>query len=174
MKSTKEKWETAAELMARLNSDPEWVKKHEEREAQRLAAEARFRAEEEPILADLAAAGCTVNSVWDLVNTSSSYPTAIPVLLKHLRQPYHSRIREGIARALTVREARGTPARQILDELKQQADDGSHEVRWALANALTVAADASMTDEIEKLVNNPGYQDVQERLRTALKNVDTR
>jgi hypothetical protein len=180
------KRETAAEFMARLHSDPEWVRKNAEREARTKALEARFDAEERPILNDLAEVGCTVSSVWDLVNSSASYPHAIPVLLKHLQQPYHPRILEGIVRALTVKEARGAPAHEILDELKRRtvpspsddrpAPEGVQgmprgDVRWALANALTVVADASMINEIKALVRDDCYQDMKERLETALKNL---
>jgi len=170
------KRETAAEFMARLHSDPEWVRKNAEREARTKALEARFDAEERPILNDLAEVGCTVSSVWDLVNSSASYPHAIPVLLKHLQQPYHPRILEGIVRALTVKEARGAPAHEILDELKRRtvpspSDDRPGDVRWALANALTVVADASMINEIKALVRDDCYQDMKERLETALKNL---
>jgi ABC-type phosphate/phosphonate transport system substrate-binding protein len=45
------------------------------------------------------------------------------------------------------------------------------DVRWALANALTVVADASMINEIKALVRDDCYQDMKERLETALKNL---
>jgi len=41
-----------------------------------------------------------------LVNTVAPYPDALPILLKHLRRPYPDRVREGIARALAVRDAK--------------------------------------------------------------------
>jgi HEAT repeat protein len=44
--------------------------------------------------------------VWDLVNTSTPYPQALPILLIHLQRPYDDGIREGIARALAVKGAR--------------------------------------------------------------------
>lgn len=100
--------------MAILHSDPEWVRQHEERQAKRREFEAMLAADQRPILADLAQAGYRLSSVYDLVNTSTSYPSAIPVLLKHLGRPYHPRIVSGIVRALTVREARGIAGRPIL------------------------------------------------------------
>jgi hypothetical protein len=44
--------------------------------------------------------------VWDLVNTSSDYSQAVPVLEEHLRDAsYPDRVREGIARSLSFRKA---------------------------------------------------------------------
>lgn len=157
---------TAAELMAELQSDPDWVAQNDQREAKRAAAEAQFRAEEKPIIVDLARVGLEVGSVWDLVNSNTSYPEAIVVLLDHLRHPYHPRIRNGIIRALTVQEARGVAGQNILRELDQEKDP---ENRWALANALTVVADRKDMTQIGELANDPACGDVRERLEEALK-----
>jgi hypothetical protein len=181
MKSRPSKSETAEEFINRLQSDPEWVRENARREAEIKArieqAEREMDPEEKPLLADLASVGIQVESVWDLVNAKWDYPAAIPILAAHLQQVRHPRVREGIARALTVPEARGAAARVILAEL-QKADNSSSEtqwaigrpseVRWALANALTVAADKSMADTIEALIANDQYADVRERLKKAL------
>jgi hypothetical protein len=159
---------TAAEFMAELHANPEWVAQNAAREAKRAEAEAQFRIEEEPIIAALAVAGFEVGSVWDLVNTTERYPSAIPVLLKHLIKPYHVRIREGVIRALTTPDARGVAADAILAELHAEADS---EVRWALANALTVVADQGNAAAIETLLHDPAYEDVSERLGEALKSL---
>ena len=164
---------TAAEAMAVLQSDPEWVRKNEERERKRKSLEEMLALEEKPILAELADAGVRVSSVWDLVNAKFSYTAAIPVLSRHLRSPYHPKIREGIARALTVSEARGVASRTILDELERQ-DESPREIRWVLANALTEAADLDMVDEIKTLVADARYEDVREILKLALKTLAAR
>ena len=156
----------ADELMAELQANPEWVAQNAAREAKLADAEARFRIEEEPIIADLAKAGFAVGSVWDFVNTNDSYVAAFPVLLDHLRRPYHERIREGIIRALTVKEARGVAGHAILEELVGETDS---ENRWVLANALTVIADRDQAAGIAALLNDPTYEDVSERLRVASK-----
>lgn len=155
----------AADLVELLNSCPEWVAENEAREAKRQAAELRFRAEEEAMVTDLAKVGIEVSSVWDLVNTDKSYPAAIPTLLDHLHRPYHMRIRNGIIRALTTREARGVAGRDILDELRREVGG---ENRWALANALTVVAGHEDSQAIQALLDDPSYEDVSERLTVAL------
>jgi len=164
---------TAAELMDRLQGDPDWVRQNAEREARRERAVAQLQAElkpeQTPLLAELAEVGCLVTSVWDLVNTAAPYPAAVPVLTKYLRVTRHPVLREGIARALTVREARGIAGRELLQELAAQKDPPCSEVRWALANALTVAADKSMIDEINEMAADPRYVDVHERLTATLK-----
>jgi hypothetical protein len=160
----------AWELMQELQNDPEWVAQDAAREAKRQAAELKFRAEEEPMIADLAKLGFEVGSVWDFVNTNKSYSAAIPTLLNHLRRPYHERIRNGIIRALTVKEAKGLAGSDILGELQRETDE---ENRWALANALTVVAEQSNAAGIEALLSDPAFADVSERLSESLKKLQS-
>jgi hypothetical protein len=164
---------SAAELMSRLQSDPEWVRENAKREAEHKAAveqrREELRPEQTPLLIELASVGIKVDSVWDLVNAKWSYPAAIPVLSAHLQRVHHPLLREGIVRALTVPEARGVAGRVILSELQRPNDQSPHSVRWVLANALTVVADETMANAIESLVANDDYADVRERLTTALR-----
>lgn len=87
-------------------------------EARRVKAQALgdalFR-EEAPLVADLRLAGFDADSAWSLFNRKEpgrlgvpipSYREAIPILLEHLGRGYNCSIKEGIVRALTVREAR--------------------------------------------------------------------
>lgn len=103
---TKKKSITAAELMAKLNADPNFVARRAEREEERLREEAELRRAEGPLLDELRAAGFRIDSVWDLVNTTAPYPEALPILLDHLPRSYPSAVRDGIARALAVAEAK--------------------------------------------------------------------
>jgi len=157
---------TAAEALALLRQDPEWVRDMEERESKRQAEEARLRTLEGPIIADLANVGVRVDSIWDLVNSSASYAQAIPVLIKHLARPYDPKIRNGLARAITVREAKGMAGQAVLEQLRLEKD---REVRWALANALTIVGDKRDVDGIKALLGDPSYEDVYDRLRPAVR-----
>jgi len=198
MKNTK-KSTTAAELMARLQADPDWVLQNAERGAAhnaRLAQRLKeIETEEAPILAELANAGVKVRSnladrlglepestpvrtISDLVNTRDSYPEAIPILAKHLERLRHPIMVESTARALTVKESRGTDAPTlILEKLKQtdpcpaQSGD-AYDARWALANALTVVGDENMVEEIKSLIADPGFADVRDRLKDALRHCE--
>jgi hypothetical protein len=96
---SKRKGKTAAELMAELKADPEFVARQREQEQTRLRKEAEFQKAEAPLVNALKEVGVSVESVWDLVNTAAPYPKAVPSLLEHLQRPYPERVREGIARA---------------------------------------------------------------------------
>ena len=147
---TKKKPVSAAELMAMLNSDPEFVAKRDRAEAERQALAAEWRRAETPLVEDLGAAGVAVDSVWDLVNTSVPYPNAFPVLIDHLQRPYPGRVREGIARALAVPEAKfawSVMTRLYRDESVKDAKDG-------LAVAISAAADDAVIGEVIQLVRD--------------------
>ena len=141
----KRKNETAAELMARLRADPEWVRDLEEREAAHKARTEQIRREMAPevtgLMADIAAAGVRfyptkldmwqsggaisgpgpipVRCITNLVNTLDNYPVAIPIMVKHLQTAKHPGVVQNLARALTVKEACGTEApRVVLEKLR--------------------------------------------------------
>lgn len=156
----------ADELDALFQSCPEWVAEQKEREAKWAAERLKLVAQQAPMLIDFAKVGWRVKSVWDFVNMKDSYPTVIPVLLFHLDKSYSPRVREGIIRALTVVEARGAPARRVLEELKNSGNQPRN-VRWALANALTVIADQSMADELSEMAADTHYDDIMRVIREA-------
>lgn len=131
---------TAAELMAKLNADPEFVAKRAREEEERLKREAEYRRAEAPLVDELRAAGYQVQSAWDLVNTPGSYPNAVPILLAHLSRPYPAAVREGIARALAVRDA--SCGWEVLTRLYRD----EHQVR--AKDGLAVAIAAAANDEL--------------------------
>jgi hypothetical protein len=126
---------------------------NQERIRRREEWSARLRVEEEPILIDLRAVGWDVNSVWDLVNTSIPYPEAIPILLKHLTQPYSDRIKEGIARALAVPDAKDAWPLLVAEYLKAPMGE-ENGIRLDAKSGLAVALSVTATDEvIEQLIS---------------------
>ncbi|HWO22670.1 MAG TPA: hypothetical protein VNO30_28115 [Kofleriaceae bacterium] len=148
---TTKKKVTAAELMAKLNADPEFVAKRAREEEERQKREAEYRRAEKPLVDELRAAGFQVQSAWDLVNTPGSYPNAVPILLAHLRRPYPAPIREGIARALAVPEAKAAGwydlTRMYREEQEQRAKDG-------LAVAIAAAADDEVISDVISLARD--------------------
>jgi hypothetical protein len=136
--------------MGQLYADPQWLSRAHERERSRSKSEAEMRRAEAPIVDDLAACGVSVRSVWDLVNTRDRYPAATPVLLDHLSRPYRVEIREGIARALGVREARASAWGRVLELLDQEPD---RRVRDGLFVAIAGMAGPSDILEIINLVS---------------------
>jgi hypothetical protein len=160
-----------------LAQDPKYQTMMAEKAKRRADMEALFEVDQKPLVVALAAAGRLVKSVWDLVNTAESYPEAIPVLAEHLSHPYHFRTREGIARALTVKEARGAVARVVLAELKkisETRDAVEDDYRTALANALVKIGDASMLEDVRQMLGNPNYAKVQSELENVIKAIAKR
>lgn len=146
----KKKPVSAADLVSKLNADPAFVAERQREEAERQGRATEWRLAEAPLVAELRTAGFGVDSVWDLVNTSVSYPAAIPILVNHLQHPYPARVREGIARALAVPEARlawDVLTRLYREEVIKDAKDG-------LAVAIAGAADDSVIEEVIDLVRD--------------------
>jgi hypothetical protein len=158
---------TADELLAELENDPEWVARRDTREAEMRAKEERYLKEEAPLREELHRLGYPVKWVWDFVNTAQSYPDAIPTLIDHLQRPYSDEVREGIARSLAVREARGQAGDAIVAVL-QESGLGD-QLRWALANTLTTVANRSNREAIKALLEIETNQDVADRLSRSLK-----
>jgi len=145
---------TAAELMAlkaeMLRSDPAYRAQTEAVEAERQARAEELRRAEQPIVADLKTAGVEVNSVWDLINISEPYPTALPVLLDHLqRGGYPDRVMESLGRALGVGPA--ASAWETLRELYLAAQGRGEEE--GLAVALAASATVDHLDALIALLN---------------------
>lgn len=145
---------TAADLMEKLNSDPEFGAKRKIEETERLELEAEYRRAETTLVDDLRAAGYQVQSAWDLANTPGSYPNAVPILLAHLPRPYPAAVREGIARALAVPEAK-TEGWSVLTRL--YADETESRVRSGLAAAIAAAADDDVINDVITLASDKRY-----------------
>jgi hypothetical protein len=176
---------TAAELIAQRAADPEYRAKRAKEDAVLEAQATIWRHAQRPLLYDLRAAGYEVDDVWDLVNTSTSYPDALPVLLEHLQRDYPDAIRDGIARALAVRSAafgwsvlreqyvacsqprtkQGLAAalarivtRDKLCELIELLHDASHgESRVILLTGLTRFRTPKVRAELEALASDPQF-----------------
>lgn len=108
---------------------------------------------------DLNAIGCPVKSVWELVNTKKPYPDALPILLDHLTRPYPERIgmypsmvREGIARALGVPEAKF--AWEQLVRLYREEKDESARAGLAVAVANIAVAHKELVEQVIPLAKD--------------------
>ena len=107
----------------------------------------------------LSKVGLKVNSVYDLVNSSDNYPEAIPFLVDMLPKLKSDRIKEGVARALTIRNAGKDVAKALIKEFKNYKASTKKEeyTKWAIANAILVVADNSFFEEIANLIRNKEY-----------------
>lgn len=147
----KKEWITAEEYFAERAKDPEYVERERKREEELKRLEEEYDRAEKPLVQDLEAAGFPVRSVYDFVNTTQSYRGALPILLDHLQRPYPAAIREGIARALAVPEAR--LAWPVLARLYR--DEANAQVKGGLAVAVANTADKSVADELIGLIREP-------------------
>ena len=106
---------TKEEVTEMLNAQKEFVK-----ELQR---------ETEYLLEDIENNGLIIDSVWDLVNTRQSYPEAIEPLRKHLSGNYHIRNKEGIIRALGVKESGIKEVKALVNEYGKIDDEN---LNWTI------------------------------------------
>ena len=98
--------------------------------------------------------GIEVDSVYDLVNTSMSYPEAIHPLIEHLKNIQDVNIKEGIIRALTVKEAKGIANNTLFEVYNKINEIANSGIRWVIGNAFTVIIRAEDVDRILKIVSN--------------------
>lgn len=140
--------------MAELARDPAFVASKETREKEEQRRLVVLKEEEKSLIADLRVAGVIVETVWDLVNTSVSYRGAIPALTRHLSLPYSLRIKEGIARALTVPYGGLEALNATIEEFEKQNSNSEVSLKWVLGNAIAVLATPSDADRLISLVMN--------------------
>lgn len=122
-----------------------------QQDEERAAQEAEYRRAEVPLVAELRAAGFDIQSAWDLVNSPGSYPAAIPILLAHLPRPYPAAVREGIARALAVRDTKAL-GWQILTQ--SYVEEREIRVKDGLAAAVAAVADSEVLDDVVALARD--------------------
>jgi hypothetical protein len=137
---------TAAEHLASLAKDPAFLAMRARKEAELAAFAATFADEEALIAGEAAAVGYQIESVWDFVNNradpilkpkfTGSYERAYPLLVRHLAVKHHPRVREGIVRALTVKDGGEAVWAALLQQLRTEPDPA---LKWVLANALRTA-----------------------------------
>lgn len=146
---------TAAELMAELNSDPEYLARKQAQEEARQKVRDVMAMAEAPLVVALRSAGVDVQSVWDLVSRQT-YPAAIPILFEHVRRDYPDAIREGILRALATPE---TLSRwdELVEFFENNALGLLPEQRYVAAVALNGAADDTVIEDVIRLVRNPRF-----------------
>ena len=139
--------------MQELESDPEWVRKRDGREAARQERARMLAENAAPLVAALNAAGFAVTSVYDFVNSANTYDDGIPILVEHLSHDYHDRIREGIIRALSIPAAREIAGPTLMQQFPLTADPN---MRFVIANALSQMYRYSEVDQLEGISEHKG------------------
>lgn len=118
-------------------------------------------------------AGLDIKSVFDLVNSKASYPQAIPVLLECLPGIRDKWIKEGVVRALSVKEARGNADAALVHEFKSiPPDDREHQsLKWAIGNALSTVATDKVANDLYELAQDKAHGKAREMVVVALGNL---
>jgi hypothetical protein len=137
---------TAAEVIAELEADSEWVARRDAKEREREAHHKVCAADEAELVAEIRSVGYDIDSVWDLANNIphpilerrflGEYSLAYPILVRHLYTPHRNETREGIIRALSVEDGGPEVETSLLNCFQSETDDN---LRWVLANALRTA-----------------------------------
>jgi len=115
---------------------------------------------EEPILAELAAAGYEARSLADLRHSGLRYRDGVAVLLDWLQRVTDRRVKEEIVRALAVPWAKPAAARPMIGEFRRvdvSVDPTGTGLRWTIGNALDVLADDSVFEDLVELACDRRY-----------------
>jgi hypothetical protein len=107
--------------------------------------------EDHRVVMALIEAGIGVTTVYDLVNTRRPYPEAIGTLLRLLPDICDDIVKEGVVRALTVKEARGRAGRPLLTEftdIPPDAPQNRQQLKATIGNALIVVATRDLLEDL--------------------------
>ena len=162
---------TAAELLTKLRRNSAFVAHEKLREEQSRRAEEDSQKEQKELLTELGNIGIHVKSVWDLVNTEKDYRDAVPTLVRHLRLPYSTTVKEGIVRALTVDYAGSKALRELIQEFQTQNDDSETSLKWVLGNAIATVAKPRHADILISLATDPSHGKARDMIISALPRV---
>lgn len=92
-----------------------------------------------------------IDDIFDLVNTKKPYPKAIPILLNLLSEVSHDGVKEGIIRALAVKEAKGVAGKALIKEYKKTSKDKSL-LLWTIGNTMEVVISDDDIDDVLDIV----------------------
>lgn len=128
-------------------------KERKEKELAREAFNNQLKLEIKGLSDELKAAGSKFSNPWDMVNSKEAYSEAINILIEHLHKPYHEKNKEGIVRALTVKEARGKANASLINEYNNISKD-RHNLRWTIGNAFTIIVTPNDFESISSIVKD--------------------
>lgn len=121
--------------------------------------------EEEPILADLSAAGYNVRSLTELRGSGARYKAAIPILLRWLPRVTDRRVLDELVRTLSVPWAKPAATQPLIDrfrEIDKATDPDGFGVRWTIGNALEVVFDDSSFDDLETIARDKSFENARQ------------
>jgi hypothetical protein len=170
-RKTKRKPVTAEEFMNRLEQDPAYLAKLEAQRRLQESSRKEAALAAIPVLEELAQLGFHLNTVAELYNKKLNYKEAIPVLLHWLPLINNLDVKESIVRALSVKWAKPSAAKLLVQEYREVRDPTGSGIKWAIGNALAVVADDAALDDIIEFVKDKGHGRARQMLAVALGNM---
>jgi len=165
---TKNRWVSAADLMAELQQDPEYQMRQTERQRAHEERAQEIRAAAEPVVRELRSAGYAVDAVEELAFQYApiSRP-AIDILLSWLPSVQNNTVREMIVRALaaTNEPFDGLPLARAFEASRSES------LRWAIGNTMAVAHPTGVEEWVVKAVTDPASGKAREMLAVATANL---
>lgn len=142
---------SAKELMSRLEENATFVVARARRDADHEERTADLRRAEAPLVDELRRLGHDVESASDLMGAKRLDRKTISMLLDHLQRDYPGPIREGIARALAVKQVKELGWTTLVRICRE---DPEKCVRDGAAVAIAAAADDNVLDDVISLLRD--------------------
>lgn len=124
-----------------------------EMENARLEFEKELRQQQAELIHEIKKRGIIISNIWDLVNTKEDYKNVLDILISHLTKPYHDKIKEGIVRALAVKEAAPIANSTLLEEYHKTSKD-KKALRWAIGNTIYNTVTENYKEKIIEIVKD--------------------
>lgn len=165
MGKSKRQLRTAAEVLARLQANPEFQKQQAERQRKFAERRARFAAIERPIMDDLEQFGIDAESTEEMTSRYAPLsPQIVQVLLDWLPRIAEDRIKESLIRALGAAKE-PFDGKPLVDCFLR---DSSETLRWPIANTMSLARPYGISAWLMEAVNNRLFGSAREMLVIAL------
>lgn len=149
---SEKKWKTAQELMAELNSNPDFLRRKAEKEQRRKEREEHFGSLECPILDKLRTSGFDAPSITEVVKRFSPLPDEIvDVFINGVENSADVKLLESLIRGLGA-ATNPFDGRPLVKCYENFNDDN---LRWVIANTIVLARPHSIDDWIEEALHNP-------------------
>ena len=115
--------------------------------------------------------GITIEDIYDLVNTNKSYPEAIPVLIKLLKEGItNNGNKEGVIRALAVPEAKGKIGSLLIEEF-YKIPIGNMILRWTVGNTMEAVISEKDINDVIKIIKDKSNGMSRQMFALALGNI---
>jgi hypothetical protein len=110
--------------------------------------------DENKIKSELYRVGISIDSIYDLVNSSKSYPQGIPILIKFLKMGISDdTLKEGVIRSLAVKEAKGFAGSVLIEEFNRTPKN-KIVLRWVIGSAIEVVITSNEIASVIEIVKD--------------------